>query len=201
MDDFDQHCPFIPFARAILAEPELHPSVHHLQHQSGFNTNIILYLLWLAKARYGRLTKKQIQLAQSQILLWHQRVIAELKYTHALVAEISDPVAINIKRALQNEIMKAHVIEQKMLFETKLKVQVLRRSFRQQLVDAAISIMHYCELKNDPLFEEDQFAFLQLFCFVFNESDRLDIEKQIKKCFSQIGTILSQPAQMMWEEF
>jgi len=172
-----------------------------LQHQSGFNINIIFYLLWLAKSRYGRLTRQNLKVLQSQIALWHQRVIVELKYTHALVADHKHPAAIQMKEALQEEIIKAHIIEQRMLYDTSLKTHLLRRSSLQQLADACVSMIHYCELKNDLLIDEDQAAFIQLFLIVFEDIKRSDIEKQIKSAFDRLKVPATTQLQMMWEEF
>ena len=201
MEDFSQHCPFTRFTHDLLAKTELNTAIYYLQHQSGFNINIVLYLLWLARSSYGRLTKKNIKLLQDQIALWHQRVIAELKYTHALVANNVDPVAIQIKNALQEEIAKAHIIEQQMLYESRLKKQVLRRSPFQELADACASIVHYCELKNDLLIGNDQAAFTQLFYYIFDAMEKTDIEKQVADAFLRFKTPSAQPVQMAWEEF
>ena len=198
MEDFNRHCPFTQFTSNLLANPKLNPTLYHLQHESGFNINIILYFLWLAKARYGRLTKRNMKELQTQVMLWHQRVIAELKYTHALLADHSDSVSVQIKYLLQEEIAKAYMIEQCMLYESKLKTQVLRRTPYQQLTDACVSMIHYCELKNDLLIDEDQAAFIQLFSLVF-DIDRVDIEKEIILAFNRLKTIADQPVQMMWE--
>src|SRR3990167_8248005 len=163
MEDISQHCPFIQFTHDLLAKAELNQVVYHLQHDSGFNINIILYLLWLSKARYGRLSKRNVKALQAQITVWHQRIIAELKYTHALVANQTDSIAIQIKQALQEEIIKAHLVEQRMLYDSQLKTHPLRRSLQQQLADGCMSMIHYCELKNDLLLDDDQTAFIQLF--------------------------------------
>ena len=200
MEDFSRHCPFTQFTHQLLLKNELDQVVSHLQHQSGFNINIVFYLLWLAKARYGRLTRQNLKVLQSQIALWHQRVIAELKYTHALVADHTDPAAIEIKQALQEEIMKAHIIEQCMLYDSGLKTHLLRRSSTQQLADACASVIHYCELKNDLLINEDQAAFIQLFFVVFDDVKRTEIEKQITIAFDRLKEPATQQ-QMMWEEF
>ncbi len=199
MDDSNQQCPFVQFTHALLVRPELNSPVLHLQHDSGFNINIVFYLLWLAKARFGRVTKYHLKVLQTQITLWHQRVVAELKYTHALVADNPDPIAVRIKQALQEAIVKAHFIEQQMLYESKLKTHSLRRTVLQQLADACASVIHYCELKNDLLMEEDQAAFIQLFSAVFDMIPKSDIEKNIMSAFEQLKT--AQPTQLMWEEF
>lgn len=199
MEDCSQDCPFTQFTQKLLAKVELNQAIYHLQHDSGFNINIILYLLWMAKTRFGRLTKRNIKMLQAEIALWHQRVIAELKYTHALVANNSDPVAVQIKQALQEEIIKAHLIEQHLLYEFQLKTRPLRRTPLQQLVDACMSMIHYCELKNDLLLEEDQAAFMQLFSAVFDELTPSEIEKQVSIAFQRLKT--EQPTQLMWEAF
>jgi len=199
MDDFNRSCPFTRFTRDLLALTALNQPIYHLQHQSGFNINIIFYLLWMAKARYGRLSKRDVKMLQGQVMLWHQRVIAELKYTHALLADHSDPFALEIKHALQEEIIKAHVIEQHMLYESQIKTHVLRRTPLQQIADASASMMHYCELKNDLIMDEDQVAFIQLFSAVFDGVEKNDIEKPLMQSFDRLR--MNQPAQMMWEEF
>ncbi|HLB55965.1 MAG TPA: DUF2390 domain-containing protein [Coxiellaceae bacterium] len=195
MDD----CPFTRFASVLLEKTDLNQAIYHLQHDSGFNINIILYLLWLAKARYGRLTKRHVNMLQTQITVWHQRVIAELKYTHALLVDQKDVVALQIKQELQAEIIRAHIIEQHMLYEIKLKRHLLRRSSKQQLADACASVLHYCELKNDLLVDDDQIAFTQLFSAVFDETSQTEIEKNILNSFDQLK--IEQPAQLMWREF
>lgn len=189
MDDFEKaskHSPFTQFTRRLLTNTTLNDAIYHLQHNSGFNINIIFYLLWSARARYGRLTKQQISLLQSQVLSWHQKVIAELKYTHALLAHSLDPAAVQIKRELQTEIARAHFIEQQMLYETRLKTRVLHRSLEEQLADASCSLIRYCELKNDLLIDEDQAAFLTLLCAVFDECKRSKLEMQIQSNFLQL---------------
>ncbi|OGT32823.1 MAG: hypothetical protein A3C44_03570 [Gammaproteobacteria bacterium RIFCSPHIGHO2_02_FULL_39_13] len=196
MDDLNSTCPFIQFTRELLTKNELSESVHHLQHHSGFNINIILYLVWLAKAGYGRLSKRNIKLLQSQVALWDQRIIAELKYTHALLSDHLDPVAVQIKNELQEEIAKAHLIEQHMLHETQIKKQILRRSSQQKLVDACVNIIRYCELKNDLLVEEDKIAFNKLFSAIFDKMDRDEIEKQISLAFSRLNLHPDYPVQM-----
>lgn len=199
MEDCNQTCPFTRFTRDLLALTSLNQPIYHLQHQSGFNINIILYVLWLAKARHGRLSKRDVKMLQGQVMLWHQRVIAELKYTHALLTDHNDSFALEIKHALQDEIIKAHVIEQRMLYESQIKTQVLRRTPLQQVADACASIMHYCELKNDLITDEDQVAFIQLFLAIFDGVKKHDIEKQLMQSFDRLR--MNQPAQMMWEEF
>ncbi|GEM_PF-5188466 len=200
MEDFGQHCPFSRFTRDLFADSQINSSIYHLQHRSGFNINIILYLLWLAKACYGRVTKRQVKLLQSEVALWHQRVIAELKYTHALVANHPDPVAIQIKNELQQEIAKAHLIEQRMLFDLKLKTRLMRRSPQQQLIDACINIANYCELKNEVLLPEDQTALSHLFQVTFDTINSTEIIKQIQLSLERFH-LPSEPVQMIWQEF
>jgi hypothetical protein len=199
MEDCSQDCVFTQFTRELLAKTGLSKAVYHLQHDSGFNINIILYVLWLAKASYGRISKRSIKILQAQIMLWHQRVIAELKYTHALVADHTDPLAVQIRHLLQKEIVKAHWIEQQMLYESQLKTQPLRRTALQQLADACASLMNYCELRNELVVDEDQSAFIQLFCVVFQGISRSVIEDHVVSAFNKLKA--QQPAQMMWEEF
>lgn len=199
MEDCNQDCAFTQFTRELLAKTGLSKAVYHLQHDSGFNINIILYVLWLARASYGRISKRNIKMLQAQIMLWHQRVIAELKYTHALVADHTDPLAVQIRHLLQKEIVKAHWIEQQMLYESQLKTQPLRRTASQQLADACASLMHYCELRSELVVDEDQSAFIQLFSVAFQDLPRSVIEDHIVTAFNKLKA--QQPAQMMWEEF
>ena len=201
MDDFGQHCPFSRFTLDLFAHSQINSAIYHLQHRSGFNINIILYLLWLAKASYGRVTKRQIKILQSQVALWHQRVIAELKYTHALVANHPDPIAIQIKNEIQQEIAKAHLIEQRMLYDLKLKTRLLHRSPQQQLIDACTNIAHYCELKNELLLAEDQAALSHLFQATFDVIDSTEITKQIQLSLERFHLLSEKPVQMMWQEF
>jgi uncharacterized protein (TIGR02444 family) len=201
MEDFGQHCPFSRFTRDLFANEQINSAIYHLQHRSGFNINIILYLLWLAKASFGRVTKRQVKLLQSQVALWHQRVIAELKYTHALVANHPDPVAIQIKNELQQEIAKAHLIEQHMLYDLKLKTRLMRRSPQQQLIDACTNVANYCELKNEVLLAEDQTALSHLFQVVFDTIDPIEVSKQIELSLNRFHLPSSPPVQMMWQEF
>lgn len=202
MEDFNrQHCPFVQFTHELLEKTELNRAIYQLQHHSGFNMNMVFYLLWLARARYGRLTKRQLKSLEAQITVWHQRVITELKYTHELLVDHTDPTAVQIRQALQTEIMRAHSIEQQLLFDSNSKTQVLRRTSNQQLADACGSLVHYCELKNDLLIPDDQVAFALLFSVVFDDVERADIEKQVALLSDQFqlqsNTGLSQ--QTLWE--
>ena len=110
-------------------------------------------------------------------------------------------MALQIKQALQEEIIKANIIEQRMLYDSDLKTHPLRRSLTQQLADACASMIHYCELKNDLLIDEDQAAFIQLFSVVFDDIKRSEIEKQIKAAFDRLKVPATCQLQMMWEEF
>ena len=201
MTDVSRHCPFVQFTTELLSKTALNRSIYQLQHHSGFNMNMVFYLLWLAKTRLGRLTKRQLKALEAEITVWHQRVIAELKYTHALVADNPDPVAIQIKHALQAEIMRAHWIEQQLLFESKMKTQSLRRTPHQQLADACASLTHYCELKNDLLIPDDQAAFVILFSSVFEDVASLDIEKQVALLSDQFRLLSGggSAQQMLWD--
>jgi uncharacterized protein (TIGR02444 family) len=201
MEDFNQHSPFSQFVTDLFAKGQISSAVYHLQHRSGFNINIILYLLWLAKACYGRVTKRQVKMLESQVALWHQRVIAELKYTHALVANHADPIAGQIKNALQVEIVKAHYIEQRMLYDVKLKTRLMRRSSQQQLIDACFNIVAYCEMRSDALLPEDQTVFTQLFQVIFDTITPTEIMKQIQLSLDQFRLAADQPVQMVWREF
>lgn len=198
MDD-NREYPFIQFCQKLLNDSQVAEPLFQLQHQGGFNINIVLYLLWLAKERYGRLTKRNIKLLLSQILLWHQRVITELKFTHALVANQNTEVAQHIKQALEEHILKAYVIEQRMLYESRMKTAPMKRSSIQELQDACASMMNYCEIKNDLLLDEDYLAFVKLCQVVFNQIKPDDIEKQLSSVFSRLKKS-DGPTQMMWSE-
>lgn len=201
MEDASRLNPFISFTQTLLAKPALSQTIYHLQHSGGFNINVLLYLLWLAKMKYGRLTKQHIKILQSQIAVWHQRVIVELKYTHALVVNRTEPNAITIRHAIEEEITRAYEIEQQMLYESKLKSRSLRRIPHQQLVDACASVIRYCELKNDLLTDADQAAFVQLFSAVFDDIDQSSIEKNIAMISDQFKLFQMQPAQQtLWQE-
>lgn len=201
MEDFSQQCPFSRFTSDLFTKAQINSAIYHLQHRSGFNINIVLYLLWLAKACYGRVTKRQVKMLQSQVALWHQRVIAELKYTHALVATHPDPIAAQIKNELQLEIIKAHYIEQRMLYDLKFKTRLMRRSSHQQLVDACSNMVAYCEIKNEVLLPEDQIVFTQLFQVIFDTIDSAEIIKQIELSLNRFHLAADQPVQMVWREF
>jgi hypothetical protein len=200
MEDFNQHCPLVQFTRKLLDKTDLNRAIYQLQHHSGFNMNMVFYLLWLAKSRFGRLTKRELKALEGHILLWHQRIVAELKYTHALVANHSDAITIQIKQALQLEIMRAHHIEQRLLFDSHIKIQALRRTAHQQLADACASLVCYCELKNDLLSPEDQAAFTLLFAFVFDEVEKVDVEKQVTLLSAQFQVLSNQLIQQaLWD--
>ncbi|HLD84832.1 MAG TPA: DUF2390 domain-containing protein [Coxiellaceae bacterium] len=200
MSDNPISCPLTQFSDALLNNTSLKNAFYHLQHRSGFNINIILYLLWLAKACHGRLTKKQIQLLESHIILWHQRVVSELKYTHALVADQTDPAVVHIKEALQTEIVKAHHIEQQMLFDSESKRHVLKRNDMQQLADACANLSNYCETRQNLLIDEDEKVFFQIFCVMFDELNDIDIRKQLVRAFVRF-TLPGRPVQMTWKDF
>lgn len=198
MEDFTV-CPFTQFTRNLLSRSALAQPIYHLQHESGFNVNIILYFLWLAKECYGRLTKRNVRDLQTQIMLWHQRVIAELKYTHALLGNHTDSVSVNIKHLLEEEIAKAHLIEQCMIYDSKIKTRQLRRTPHQQLTDACTSMIYYCELKNDLLIEADQIAYAQLAVLVFDMLPKAAVEQEVTQAFDQLKTTAGKPVQLMWD--
>jgi len=197
-----QDCPFTQFAHSLLLENKsTQQAFLHLQQHSGFNINLILYALWLAKSRYGRLTKRNVNLLQMTIYSWHQYVLVELKYTHALLENDLSEMALSIKKQLQEEIERAHLIEQRMLFESKIKTKLLRRSAKQQLHDACISLIHYCELKNDLLVPEDKTALKTLLCHVFDDLAESDIGTQINLVFTRMQKPELTPVQLSWEGF
>lgn len=198
MDD-NREYPFIQFCQKLLNDPKMADPLFQLQHQGGFNVNIIFYLLWLAKEKYGRLTKRNIKLLLSQIVLWHQRVITELKFTHALVANQNTEVAQHIKLALEEHILKAYVIEQRMLYESRMKTSSLKRSSILELQDACASMINYCEIKNDLLLDDDYAAFATVCQTVFYDIKPDEVEKQLSSAFSRLKKS-DGPIQMMWSE-
>lgn len=200
MEDVIPHCPFSRFAAELLSKGQIKSALYHLQHRAGFNINLIFYLLWLAKGCYGRVTKRQIQLLYDQVALWHQRVIAELKYTYALVANHTNPTIVSIQHALEAEIAKAHLIEQHMLYAVRLKTRVLRRSSQQQLVDACVNIAHYCEFKNDLLIMDDQMALCELLQNTFDTIDSNIITQQVQNSLQHFAFSEEKPIQTRWQE-
>lgn len=200
MEDVNQHCPLVQFVSELLAQPDLNRAIYQLQHHSGFNMNMVFYLLWVAKSRFGRLTKRQLKALEGHILLWHQRVVAELKYTHALVANHPDPVAVQMRQALQTEILRAHQVELRLLYDAHMKAQLLRRTPPQQLADACASLATYCELKNDLFIPEDRDAFVLLFSFVFGDMAQTDIEKHVAQLADQFQVLSNQLTQQaLWD--
>lgn len=196
-----QDYPFTQFAHELLLNEQAQKAFLHLQHHSGFNINLILYALWLAKSRYGRLTKRNFDFLQASIHAWHQQILVELKYTYALLSEHLSDLAVNIKKQLQTEIERAHLIEQRMLFESNIKTKTLRRNSQQQLKDACTSLIHYCELKNDLLAPEDKAALTQLLCHVFHDLDESAILAEVDKVFDRMQKPELSPVQLMWESF
>ena len=196
-----QDYPFTQFAHNLLINESVQAALLHLQHHSGFNINLILYALWFAKSRGGKLTKRNLNLLQITIYSWHQRILVELKYTHALLANDLTDIAINIKRQLQEEIERANLIEQRMLVESRPKIKALKRSTKQQLDDASASLINYCELKNDLLIQEDKTALIKLLCHVFDELTESDIHNQINTIFDRLKAPELNPVQLMWEGF
>lgn len=194
-----QDYPFTQFAHDLLINEKAQQAFLHLQHHSGFNINLVLFSLWFAKARFGRLSKRNLNLLQLTIYSWHQRIVVELKYTHELVMGHSSDIAINIKRQLEEEIERANLIEQRMLVEAKLKMKINKRNAKQQLDDACASLIHYCELKNDLLIPEDKTALTQLLHHVFDELSISDINNQIDTIFNRTETPELFPTQLMWE--
>lgn len=200
MEDVSQQCPFVVFTSELMAKPNLNRPIYQLQHHSGFNINLIFYLVWVAKMRLGRLTKRQLKALENHIMVWHQRILAELKYTHALIANHDDPFAIEMRQTLQAEILRAHRIEQQLLFETQTKRQKLRRSPEQQFLDACASLTNYCELKNDVIIPEDRIAFGLLFSAAFHDVEKAIIERQVAILSDRFQLIShSQLQQVLWD--
>lgn len=200
MDDVNQYCPLTRFSHTLFANSALDPVLSQLQNQGEFNLNVIFYLLWTAKACHGRLTKRQLKALQQQIAVWHQRVILELKYTYAMLAHHSDPDANEIKRAIQEEILRANDIEQRLLFESRIKTHLLRRTPRQQLSDACASIANYSSVKQSHWMSEHRSIFSVLFACVFEEVVEDEIEREIASMWDR--TLLVNPPvvqQVLWE--
>jgi hypothetical protein len=199
MEDMNRFNPFVVFSNGLFSRAELNQSILYFQHNSSFNINIIFYLLWFAKSCCGRLTKKQLKILQTEITLWHQRIISELKYTYSSINSDSHLTASKIKQVLGEEIVKANVVEQIMLFEMGSKTKPLHRTPTQKIIDACMSMIYYCELKNNAFLENDQSAFKQLLCVVFNDVSATDVEKQASITFNQMKTECS--AQLILETF
>ena len=189
---------FPKFAEKILSVEVLSPTFNYLQQQCGFQLNVLLYLLWLSKARFGRLTKKQLRQLLDFMMSWHQRVISELQYAYALVADQSGEAAQGIQQILALEIAQALKIEQEMLFESQIKSKRLQRSPKQQLVDACASIKHYCAVKKDVLMRNDQPALMALCAAVFDEVSHQTIESQVSQIFENTHGLAGQLA---WDTF
>lgn len=199
MEDMNRSNFFTLFSHELSSISELNQAITHFRDNSSFNINIIFYLLWFGKSCFGRLTKKHLKILQAEITLWHQRVISELKYTYASINDTSHLTALQIKQALGEEIAKANIIEQIMLYELGSKTKSLHRTSAQQMHDACMSMVHYCELKNNLFFERDQSAFRQLLFAVFDGIAPVDIEKQTSQTFNQLK--VERSTQLILETF
>src|SRR3990167_319248 len=200
MDDFTPQCPLTQFSRTLFAKPVLSRVLLELQNQAEFNLNIVFYLLWIAKKCHGRLAKRQLKMLQAQIDAWHQQVILELKYTYSLLEKYNDPEAMEIKRAVQEEIVRANDIEQCLLFETEIKTNTIRRAPLQQLSDACASIANSCSLKQHSWVTRHHATLAILFSTVFDEVTEEDIERELTLLGERIQ--LPRPSatqQPMWE--
>ena len=179
MDDFAQYRTLTQFSRTLFAKPALRPILQRLQSKADYNLNIIFYLLWIAKASQGRLTKQHFSALESHISLWHQRVILELKYTHSLLAKHTDPTAMEIKHTIQDEILRANDIEQCLLCETDVKTHILQRTPEEQLSDACSSMVSYCEAQGSKVFVRHHPALVSLFSAVFDSVDKQAVVKAL----------------------
>ena len=188
------------FSHALFANAALDPVLSQLQNQGEFNLNIIFYLLWAAKTCHGRMTKRQLRDLQLQIAVWHQRVILELKYTYAMLTNHADPAACEIKHAIQEEILRANDIEQRLLFESRINMHLLRRTPRQQLSDACASIVNYSSVEQSHWMSGHRSIFTVLFSCVFEEVAQDEVEREISSIWDR--TLSAQPSvtqRVLWE--
>lgn len=177
MEDVAKQCPLVQFSQMLFSRQELAAPLSTLQQQGEFNLNIVFYLLWAAKACHGRLTKRQLKSLQLQVVLWHQRVILELKYTYAMLARHKDSEAAEIKQAIQEEILRANAIEQHLLFEAGVKLSLLQRTPVQQLSDACTSFMNYCSLSQLAWLAAHRPLMKNFFSSIFEEVPKTDIDR------------------------
>lgn len=115
-------CIFTEFTQALLLEAPVLSAVACIQAYDYLNTNVILYLLWFSLSSGGRLPVKALSMLDREVALWRQRVTVELKYTHAMLKGAHTPMADELRAELQDEIAKAHLIEQQMLYDAGLKL-------------------------------------------------------------------------------
>ena len=191
-----QSSEFNLFAKNILREPSVNRALTNLCEYHWLNANILLYVIWFAQAKFGKLQKSWLVQLLSSTQSWRQQIIDALKQCYVQCQKIKQKKRLKLLTSLQEEIDVANEIERCLLAETLLRLSKSVRTTQQQLADACYNVVQYCKYGEVRLENTSLEAILFMMQFVFPGVSVLEIQATMEHAmhtakWTQVG--YSQP--------
>lgn len=158
--------PFVEFVQKLHNQPFIHHALERLQEECGLNPNVVLFLLWFAATKQGRLLKKHYHILEMAVQPWHECVVLALAKLSKSAARSSKRLIAKLQNLIQTEFKLANEIEQRLLSDAIVSTK-LKRTSSQQLNDACYNVMYYCKINKKALTNEDQQALTLILQDVF----------------------------------
>lgn len=184
---------FEDFAASIGKDPAVQSIESRLQHQNvALNFNFIIYCMWFAIEKQGRIRKPVFLKLQEMIQAWHERITLALK---PLVSQ-----AHPIQQKVRETAAFALGVEQKMLTEAIMLEFPLLRNEAQQLGDASYNLAHYYKLFELRLDEETRNGLIALLQLIFPNQPTFEVSNHLRYALSYAKINQNSGAQMVLKE-
>jgi uncharacterized protein (TIGR02444 family) len=115
-------CPFWDFSLALYAKPGVAPACLRLQERRGVDVNLLLFCLWLGRAKARRVSAADIAALRSHISVIHDEVVRPLRQARAALKRMLGQTALEaeiaaLRAAVKRYELDAEHVEQVLLAE------------------------------------------------------------------------------------
>lgn len=184
---------FKDFIAGVQENHVVNSTLFNLKQHYQMNSNVVLFLLWFAEAKHGRITKKDLNALIVAVAHWHERVLLALRN---FSSKISGEASMEWLQAwVETEIHVADQMEQQFLTEA-LDYKNIVRSSQQQLADACHNLMSYCKFLKIQLDANSQKQIIQLLSQIFPNISLQNIHKIYEAALLQLTHIPHTGAQL-----
>lgn len=181
--------PFTACLGACRAEPEVLSALVRLEPHNLY-PSLLVFVVWLSAAQYGRLSKAKLARLHRGIRDWHLKVNRPFSNW---VSKLQNNVSSNLSRTLISFIREdsqlAEQIEQRLLIESMLGMHVKRRNAEQCLSDACYNVAQLIKLMRSSCALKDSEALYAVVNFIFAECSMEDVEQHMSVALQSVRAL------------
>lgn len=167
------------------------------KHNTTLNFNFILYSIWFAIEKQGRIRKAGFIKLQESVQSWHERISSALQTLLESTKIMQKRNVEFLTETLEEELQFAIAIEQKLLADALMCDFPLPRSEAQQLADASYNIANYYKVLQMRLDEKTRDALIALLQFVFPNQPTYEVSNHLSYAVTYAKINQSSGAQMV----